>query len=128
MSDTSVDGRSKRSRSAANWARMLALVAVALPAVGICTMRFCTFCCSDESRSCNGLLWPATIAFSSGGAFTFPRPDAPRQRPRILAAGKPRVSPVVQLFQIGQPVYRQLMGIDLTGRGQAFDVSRNFPS
>ena len=35
MSDTSVDGRSKRSRSAANWARMLALVAVALPAFDI---------------------------------------------------------------------------------------------
>ena len=31
MSDTLVDGRSERSRAAANWARMLALVAVALP-------------------------------------------------------------------------------------------------
>ena len=64
MSDTSVDGRSERSRAAANWARMLALVAVALPAFGIWAMRFCTFCCSDEITSCNGLLWPATIAFS----------------------------------------------------------------
>jgi hypothetical protein len=47
---------------------------------------------------------------------------------RILAAGKPRISPLVQLFQIGQTVHSQLLGIALTGRGQAFDVSRNFPS
>src|SRR5258706_15639878 len=47
---------------------------------------------------------------------------------RILAAGKPRISPLVQLFQIGQTVHRQLLGIALTGSGQAFEASRNFPS
>ena len=46
---------------------------------------------------------------------------------RALAAGEPRIWPVVQLFQIGQTVHCQLLGIVLTGRGQAFDISRNFP-
>ena len=38
-----------------------------------------------------------------------------------LAAGKPRVSLLVQLFQIGQTVHRQLLGIALTGGGEAFE-------
>jgi hypothetical protein len=50
-----------------------------------------------------------------------PKPRATR----ILAAGKPRVSLLVQLFQIGQTVHRQLLGIALTGGGEAFDISGN---
>src|SRR5712672_3861874 len=43
-----------------------------------------------------------------------------------LAAGKPRVSPLVQLFQISQAVYGELLGIALPGGGQAFDIARIF--
>jgi hypothetical protein len=43
----------------------------------------------------------------------------------ILAAGKPRVSLLVQLFQIGQTVHRQLLGIALTGGGEAFNIAGN---
>jgi hypothetical protein len=44
-----------------------------------------------------------------------------------LAARESKIWPVVQLFQIGQTIHCQLPGIVLTGRGQAFDISRNFP-
>ena len=40
-------------------------------------------------------------------------------------ASKPRVSLPVQLFQIGQTVHRQLLGIALTGGGEAFNISGN---
>ena len=78
MSDTSVDGRSERSRAAANWARMLALVAVALPAVGICTMRFCTFVVRMRVRVATGCSGPQLSHLASLAA---PSPFLVRTHP-----------------------------------------------
>ena len=42
------------------------------------------------------------------------------------AAGELRIMPLVQFCQIRQAVYRQLLGIALTSRGEVFNISANF--
>src|ERR1700724_1765600 len=45
---------------------------------------------------------------------------------RSLAPGEPRIVPLVQLRQIRQAIYRQLFGIALPSRREAFNISANF--
>jgi len=45
---------------------------------------------------------------------------------RGLAPGEPRIVPLVQLCQIRQAIYRQLLGIALASRREAFNISANF--
>ena len=45
-----------------------------------------------------------------------------------LAAGEPRIVPLVQFCQIRQAIYRQLLSIALASRRKAFDISADFLS
>ena len=45
---------------------------------------------------------------------------------RSLAPGEPRIVPLVQLRQIRPAIYRQLFGIALPSRREAFNISANF--
>jgi hypothetical protein len=45
---------------------------------------------------------------------------------RGLAPGEPRIVPLVKLCQIRQAIYRQLLGIALPSRREAFNISANF--
>jgi len=72
-------------------------------------------------------------AYRTGSPARVPDGSAQRAGPgalghseRSLAPGEPRIVPLVQLRQIRQAIYRQLFGIALPSRREAFNISANF--
>jgi hypothetical protein len=63
---------------------------------------------------------------SSDGSAQRAEPGALGHSERSLAPGEPRIVPLVQLCQIRQAIYRQLLGIALPSRREAFNISANF--
>ena len=62
---------------------------------------------------------PATWRCVAAAAFC---PGIRERRFWRLAAGEPRILPLVQFGQIRQAVYRQLLSISLAGRREAFNI------